>query len=234
MATLALSSRARGVFFTIDGHYSFLQTHAAKSDSHVMDLPGDREGRATESQTAANLTTPSRELDVVSASEPDAQATEPSTTNSANITTPFRAADALSIKTRANSNLCMDASLGNYQTEIELAQIYMHPCNGEGQEKFYFDGMTLKNKYYSKLCLDESRFQFRADDNKTGYMNDCNGRVNQKWYFEGETLRTLWNYTSSELCLTFHPSNHLLDFEECAPKDVNQQFYFEHVPLKAH
>jgi len=78
-----------------------------------------------------------------------------------------------------HDNKCLD-----YRYNSNYWNVYMHNCHGGDNQKWYFDGQTLKTEHDNK-CLD---YHYNSNLG-TVYMDDCHGGATQKWRFDGKTLK---------------------------------------------
>jgi len=96
------------------------------------------------------------------------------------------------IRTRHNTNLCIDAS--SYDNG---GVVYLYGCHGEGNQKWeqLVDG-TVRLQGTNK-CLDVS--QFSSANGAKIVVWDCNGGLNQKWTLDGDGR--LHPYHAPDKCL---------------------------------
>jgi len=93
--------------------------------------------------------------------------------------------------------------------------VYMHSCNGNNNQKFFFDGEKIKTRWDDNKCLD---YDLR---NSNVYMGACHGHNNQRWYFNDESFRS----RHDDRCLDYNWGNNNVYMHDCHGGD-NQKWTF--------
>ena len=107
--------------------------------------------------------------------------------------------------------LCMD-----YNFHTTNGDVWMHPCHDGGNQKWYFDGASIKTKHDDR-CLD-----YNVHNNNI-VMYPCHGDRNQQWYFDDKSrLRTRYD----DKCLDYNYGNRNAFMHPCHD-GKNQQWVFE-------
>jgi len=97
--------------------------------------------------------------------------------------------DGFQIRSAANG-LCLDFDNGKEFSEIN--QVYLHDCNGQPNQAWYFQGESVKTEEPGddNLCLDYDYSHSYDPNNDNVYMHECLYETNQYWYQSTPTTTT--------------------------------------------
>jgi len=114
------------------------------------------------------------------------------------------------IKSYEKTNLCLN--LDEKKNRVSMA-----PCNDKSEQKFYFDGQSIKtyDGRYTTQCMD---YDYTQKGNNNLGMRPCTGHYNQRFYFvkgHAVSAKELTTMQEQNMCLDTHKGTSKVYMHKC-------------------